>query len=145
MAIQSAAGSKFSLSAAAPATYTAAGFAALTFTEVGEVTQMGDFGKTYATVTHNPLSDRKTYKLRGSYNNGSLSLSLALDTADAGQDLAATASESDTAYSIKIELQDGTIFYTTGLVMSFVRNVGTVDTVVSATVAVELVGDLIED
>ncbi len=145
MAIQSAAGSKFYISAAAPATYNAAGFSALTWTEVGEVTEIGEFGKTVNVITHTALSDKKVRKLKGSYDNGTLSLPMALDTSDAGQDLCMAAVDSDDAYSIKIEVQDSTIFYTTGLFSKFTRTVGSVDTVVMANVEAALDGDIIED
>jgi hypothetical protein len=140
---QSSAGTTISLSAALPATYNAAGFAALTFTALGEVTNIGEFGKVYTLITHNPLATRKTKKLKGSYNNGSATLALAIDRDDAGQILANTASDSDAAYSVKVVYQDGAIDYFTALVMSFTTNIAGVDDILSGSINIELDDDIV--
>ncbi|GLO69623.1 hypothetical protein MACH17_11400 [Phaeobacter inhibens] len=49
-----------------------------------------------------------------------------------------TALESDDPVYLAITLQDGTIFYLVGLVMSFKPNIGGVDDVVTATTSIEL-------
>jgi len=54
------AGTTISLTDTEPTTYDVAGFDALTFTEVGEVSDLGEFGREYAEVTFNPLGDRRT-------------------------------------------------------------------------------------
>jgi hypothetical protein len=140
---QSSAGTTISLSAALPATYNAAGFAALTFTALGEVTNIGEFGKVYTLITHNPLATRKTEKLKGSYNNGSATLALAIDKDDAGQILATTASDSDAAYSVEVVYQDGSIDYFTALVMSFTTNIAGVDDILSGSINIELDDDIV--
>jgi hypothetical protein len=124
MSTQSNSGTLFALSAAAPATYNAAGFAALTFANIGEVKTGGDFGKTFQVITSQVLSRRGTTKKKGTFDAGSLNLSMELDPDDAGQVLAETAVDSDDDYSVKITLQDGTIYYLRGLVTEFVTTVG---------------------
>ena len=59
------AGTVVSISAGLPATYDSTGFTALTFTAIGEITDVGTFGKDYTLVSHNPVGDRKTYKFKG--------------------------------------------------------------------------------
>lgn len=140
------AGTTVSISAALPATYDAAGFAALSYTAIGEITDIGNFGKDYTLVTHNSLSDRKTYKFKASYNQGSLALKLAratLANTDAGQTLAITASGSDASYSFKIENQDLSNDFFTGKVMSFMVNIGSVNSILGAECKVELDSDVV--
>ena len=49
---QTLAGSKVYISASLPATYDSAGFTALTYTEIGEISDIGTVGKEYTLVTH---------------------------------------------------------------------------------------------
>ncbi|ABF64347.1 hypothetical protein TM1040_1662 [Ruegeria sp. TM1040] len=141
MAHQTASGVTLGISAAAPATHDITGFDALTFTSVGEITNVGEFGKEWQLVTHNPLATRGTKKGKGSFNNGTLSPSLALDPDDAGQAAMETALESDDPVYIAVTLQDGTIYYLVGLVMSFKPSIGGVDDVVTATTSIEIMPD----
>lgn len=138
MTIQSAAGASIGISAAAPATYNVAGYEALTYSTIGEVTDLGEFGREYNLITHNPIDTRATKKLKGSYNEGQISLTVALDTADTGQNLAKTASASDADYSLVITMQNGAKYYFPAKVMSFKIGVGSVDNVVSATISLEI-------
>ena len=138
MTVRSSAGSTIKISAGTPATYDAAGYGALTLTTIGEVTDLGEFGREYALVTHNPLGTRGTTKLKGSFNEGSISMQLGLDTDDAGQILAKTASLSDADYSFEIATQNGDKYYFQAKVMSFKVGVGSVDQVTGATIALEI-------
>ena len=138
------AGTKLFISASAPATYNKTGFEALTFTEIGEVSEMGEFGRQYNLVTFNTLGDRRTVKRKGSYNDGTIACQMARVPDDAGQTILTTAVNSDNSYSIKIQLQDGTVFYTSAQVMSYTTNIGNVDQITSATVNLEIDNDILE-
>ena len=138
------AGTKLFISASAPATYNKTGFEALTFTEIGEVSEMGEFGRQYNLVTFNTLGDRRTVKRKGSYNDGTIACQMARVPDDAGQTILTTAVNSDNSYSIKIKLQDGTVFYTSAQVMSYTTNIGNVDQITSATVNLEIDKDILE-
>ena len=138
------AGTKLFISASAPATYNKPGFEALTFTEIGEVSEMGEFGRQYNLVTFNTLGDRRTVKRKGSYNDGTIACQMARVPDDAGQTILTTAVNSDNSYSIKIKLQDGTVFYTSAQVMSYTTNIGNVDQITSATVNLEIDNDILE-
>jgi hypothetical protein len=138
------AGTTVAISASLPATYDAAGFGALTFTTIGEITDAGEYGKEYNLVTHNPLADRKTYKRKGSYNNGSMTLQMGRVPDDAGQVLLLSAQDSDNSYSFEVTLQDGTVNYFTGQVMSYRTSIGSVDQITSASVTVEVDSDIVE-
>ncbi len=138
MAVRTSAGSTFKLSAGVPATFNVAGYAALSYTTVGEITDFGEFGREYSLVTHNPVSNRGTVKFKGSFNEGQMSLQLGLDTDDAGQLLAKAASLSDNNYAVLVTTQNGDKYYFQCQVMSFKVGVGDVNKITSATIMVEI-------
>ncbi len=144
---QTVAGTKIYISNALPATYDSTGFVALSYTEVGEVTDIGTFGKDYTLVTHNPVGDRKTYKFRGTYNNGSLALKMAkatLANTDAGQVIAATVAGADTSASFKITAQDSSDSFFTGKIMSIMTAVGGPNSMLGSEIKIEIDSDIVE-
>ena len=140
MTVRTAAGATIGISATAPTTFNKTGWEAATFTPIGEVTDLGEFGREYNLVTHNPLATRATQKKKGSYNEGAISLGLGLDNKDAGQILLKTASQSDNDYYFCITLQSGDKYFFPAQVMSFKTNVGSVDNIVNASVTLEITG-----
>lgn len=127
------AGATIGVVASQPATIDTAGFDALTYVNIGEVTDFGEFGVVYELVTHNPIGDRNTIKRKGTKNNGSTSMVIGRDRADAGQDLLQAGADGaavDTVHSFKVTLQNGDIIYFTGQVMSFTDNLGSVNNIV---------------
>lgn len=85
MAVSTSTGILLALSVGRPATVDAAGFAAKTYTNLGELTSVPAFGPTTAVVEHNPLATGITEKYKGFINNGSMSMEAAFDDEDAGQ------------------------------------------------------------
>lgn len=144
MAVMTSAGSLLALSASLPGTYDATGFNALSWTNVGEITDLGEFGKEYNLVTHTPVGNRQVKKFKGSYNNGSLQLQMARDTADTGQTLIRTALASDNSYSVRVTLQNNTKLYFTAKVMSYKTAVGSVDSMTGASTTLEIDSDIVE-
>ena len=138
------AGTDISICATAPATYNAVGFAALTWTSIGEVTELGEFGRVYNIVKLNLLKDRRTVKRKGSYDDGTVAAQMARVPDDAGQTILVAAVNSDSSYSIKVTLQDGTKFYFSAQISSYTTNVGNVDQITSATVNFEIDNNIIE-
>jgi hypothetical protein len=138
MSVRTSAGSTIAISASTPATFNAAGYQALSYFDIGEVTDLGEFGRDYALVTHNPLATRATVKRKGSYNEGTIDMKVGLDTDDSGQIVAKAGSESDNDYSFKVTLQSGDVYYFQAQVMSFKVNVGSVDNITTASIKLEL-------
>lgn len=138
MTVNTTAGSTIAICAAAPATFNEAGYEALTWALIGEVTDLGEFGREYALVTHNPIAKRSTVKKKGSFNEGALTLGLGLDDDDAGQEIASDAVDSDDDAYLRIILQDGTTFYMGSQVMSFKIAAGSVDQITNATINFEI-------
>lgn len=141
------AGTKLEVAAETPTTRDETEFSALTYTEVGEVTDMGEYGAEFETVTHNPLGTRRTVKRKGTVNDGALTMQLGRVPSDAGQQIlidGVDGAERDTVHSFKVTLQDGTTQYMTGQIYSFTTNVGSVNQITGASVTVELDDEIIE-
>jgi len=141
------AGTTLEVVADQPATRDEAGFSALTFTQVGEITDLGEYGVEYEVVTHNPLDSRRTIKRKGTANDGNITMQLGRVPSDAGQTVlqdGADGAEKDTVHSFKITLQDGTVQYSTGQIFSYTTNVGSVNQITGASVTVEFDDQIIE-
>lgn len=143
MTVRTSAGTTLRVTSSAPATFDSSGYNALFSASpapalVGEITDLGEFGREYALVTHNPVGTRGTQKFKGSFNEGTMSLSLGLDTDDAGQIIMKAASLSDNNYSFMVTTQNGDKYYFQAKVMSFKVGVGSVDSITTATTTLEL-------
>ena len=140
MTVMTTAGTSIKISASIPATFDAAGYAAIagTFTKIGEVVNLGEFAREFALVTHNPIDNRGTVKKKGSFNEGQLPLQMGYDSADAGQTLLQAAVNSDNNYSYLVTLQNGKKFYFQALPLSFKIGAGSVDQITAATCSIEI-------
>jgi hypothetical protein len=145
MGSKTAAGSTLAISAATPATFDAAGYGALTFTEVGGVEKIGGLGATFAKVEFQPLKGPKD-KHKGSPDYGSLQPSMALDDADAGQTLMRTAADdaTSTLYSFKVTYSDGSKRFFQGRVFGFPENVDGADSIIMAAPTVEITTKIVK-
>lgn len=119
-------GTKLYVSNALPATENQAGYEALTWTAVGEVTELPEHGPSHEVVTHVPLATGITQKFHGVKNNGSMAVPYAVDRDDAGQVIVNTILTTRNRASFKIEWPDnpggtGTADYFQGKVMSATR------------------------
>lgn len=140
MAVQTAAGTQLAICATTPATFDSTGYGGsnMIFSTIGEVTDMGSHGKTYAEITHKPIATRGVRKFKGSFDIGNKSVQLGLDTDDAGQIIALAAVDSDADYSFRMTYPNGDIDYFQAKVMSFTKSVTGVDTIISATMNLSL-------
>lgn len=99
----------------------AAGFAALTFTEIGSVGNLGDYGAAPNIISYNTLATDVTSKAKGVEDAGELSIEVARIFDDAGQIAIRAAAATKFYYAIKIEYADAptddwsnTIMYAAG-------------------------------
>ena len=120
MALGTVAGTLIGISAATPATFTVAGYTALTFTNIGSIEDGGEHGR--------------TYKFKGSFNEGNKTLSIGYNSDDAGMVLLKTALNSDADYSFKVTYPDGDIDYFQAKVMTLTKATGGVDSIRMASV-----------
>lgn len=140
MTVRTSAGTTLAVSAGTPDTFDQAGYEStdVPWTVVGEITDLGEFGREYVLVTHNPVASRGTVKKKGSFNEGAMEMQLGLDTDDAGQIILKAASVSDNDYSFRVTTQNGDIYYFQAQVMSFKVGVGNADQITAAAVTLEL-------
>ena len=141
-----AAGTVLSIGDAEPGTYDKAGFEAVVWTEVGEVTDIPEFGRLYNLVQHLPLGDRRAVKRKGGFNDGSFTLQYGVaDRAspDAGQTAIEGFIDSDANQAIRIVLQDTTHIYFIAQVMSNPITISTIDTIVMKSVQLEITCDIL--
>lgn len=120
------------------------GFPSLTYTDVGEVTEIPTFGGQADVVEHTPLKTGITEKFHGAINQGSLTVPLALARDDAGQGILRTAYRDRDRISFEIEYPDGSKDYFAGKVMSDVRRGSSVGAVVSGEVQIEIETEITE-
>jgi len=95
MGVSTAAGAKFYMGT------TALVGATDTYTEIGQVTTISEFGRVYKEIVFTPLSSRADQKFKGSYNDGGVDLSMGRDSSDAGQILLRAALDVDADYNFK--------------------------------------------
>ena len=129
MALTEGIGGFLSVSAATPTTFDADGYVALTWTDVGEASEVPEFGAAYSANTFTPLKTGIAKKFHGELNYGSITIPLAYDSADAGQTILRDSLASKNEISFRETRSDGTVRYIMGKVMSFPRgqSVGSVN------------------
>ncbi len=112
MTSSTSAGTTIAISAAAPATLDATGYAALTYTVIGGVESIPAIGPATTVNSFQPLNGPQE-KHKGPTNYGSLALPIAHDKADAGQTLLRTAADpaNNALYSIKVVFANGDVVY----------------------------------
>jgi hypothetical protein len=132
------AGTTISISAGTPATFDSTGYAALTWTVIGNITDGGSHGRVYAPVTSSPIDTRSIKKFKGSYDEGNKDLSIDYDSEDAGMVLLKTALNDDEDYSFKVEYPDGDIDYMQAKVMSLSKATAGVDTMRSVSTSLAI-------
>jgi hypothetical protein len=146
MSIITNAGTNLAIVSGEPATYDAPGFGALSFVDVGEVENIPEYGGVSQEITFTALKDLIVKKLKGSFDPGSIAITLGRDVADAGQVVvsAAAAPTNNTQHSISVTFSDGSIHYFTALVMSYTTNPNDVNSVVRSTMNLSLTNVVVE-
>lgn len=124
MAVDTTAGTKISIGPADSTADDATAYGLLSYVEIGEVENMGEFGDASREVTFTALSDRRVRKFKGSRDAGTLSLTIGNDHTNTGQTNLAAAEQTDNEYAFKVEGPDDsgttpTIYYFRAKVMSF--------------------------
>lgn len=127
-------------------------FTAQTWQEIGLIESIGDFGRVFDLVSFQQIADGRTYKLKGGFNDGSMTLTMGQDLSDAGQVLLATAAalSSQNNYGFRLELNDPpstvggpTTYYLRGLPMSFKTTMGAANAIIKATTSIEVNSDIL--
>ena len=104
--------------------FIASDFAAVSWTEIKGITNIGSFGDTATLVTSERVGEQRTRKGKGTRNAGSMTIIADIDYADAGQLAVIAAEKTRDTYPVKVVFNDapsgGTPSerYFVGLVMS---------------------------
>lgn len=134
-----------------PSVDTTSEFAALTYTEIDMVEDLGDFGDEANIVTGTTLKDGRVRKAKGAADAGTLALRCFHDPLDAGQAALIAASKSKRNFAFKIVLPDApdtgyssTTIYFRALVASRRLNVGQNDNLIRRNYSLAINSDLAE-
>ena len=134
-------GTIMEVSSGLPATVDETGYSALTFTEVGEVVDIGEKQITFASVATYNLSGRDVSYLKGSRDRGETPITVDNDRTDAGQIILRdhhNGSNIDAPLSVKVTHQNGDVEYYQAKVFSFNDQQLAQDTVYRATVSMRI-------
>lgn len=111
-------GTCVSVSAASPATHDASGFAALTYTALGELETLGEINIRHESASFANLCTGKTTIIKGAEQGVEFDIGVAMDREDAGQALMTTARKGLTSkVSIKVVDNAGDTVYVSAYVM----------------------------
>jgi len=103
-------GTTVGMSATLPTTYDSdavTGYPSLTFTDLGEVIDVGELAKAFAVINHQTVGRAYPQKLKDTYDIANITLTLGRVSSDAGQVLLQTALASSASYAFKITLPSG--------------------------------------
>lgn len=134
MAIQEGAATTVGISTTLPTTFDddgMTGYPSETYTTIGEITSIPPYGSLRNIINHLALNATDVDKRAGSRDNGNLSIPMALDDADSGQNAAEGAIGSEVA--IEVALPNGEEHYFTAVVSGFQQGVGGSDSMWAAT------------
>jgi hypothetical protein len=144
MTVNTASGSKVYIGGTTVVS-TLAAFQALTWVQVGEIEDLGEFGDESEQVKFVSLSDGRTRNFKGPRDGGMVNVVCGDDPNDVGQIAMEAAEASPLAYNIKVELNDAITLagndsqhYWRGKVFSKRRNVGQANNIVKRTFQVSV-------
>lgn len=122
-----------------------------TWTEVGLVESVGEYGDEANLVTFQAVGDGRVRKAKGARDAGTLALVCGHDPTDVGQAALIAAEATNDKYSFKIVLPDGpvgysdTIQYFRGLVLGKRQNVGNNENVIRRNFSIAIDSEVFED
>lgn len=141
MTVKTSTGTLLSVVQGVPATFDKAGYEALDYVDVGEVTDIPEYGPVFQVVTHEPLATGITQKHKGFVDYGSITYGLGQDTEDAGQKIlldSALIKNINESYSVCITISDGTKDYFTGKIFSYTTNPGSANSIIGSSAQFEI-------
>lgn len=151
MTVNTAAGTRVYIGGTTPCV-TLVAYQALTWVEIGEVEDGGEFGDESSAVNFTALKDARTRKFKGPRDAGTMAISVGDDPNDVGQIALAAAEQSPLDYNIKVLLNDqitptghGSEHYFAGKIMSRRKNVGGVSNVVKGRYSVGINTGIVEN
>ena len=143
MSISTASGARLFIATTTAAPANLAAYQALTWTEVGEVEDLGEFGDESERISFTALADARTRKLKGPRDAGEMAIVVGDDMLDDGQIALEAAEGSPLDHNFKVLLNDAITLggdpsehYFRGKVFTKRRNVGNASNVVRRNFAI---------
>lgn len=139
------AGTTISVSAGVPASQDSTGYAALTYTALGNVVDFNAGGKSWNQQTSNPISQRSTNYYRSTFGYNQDTFTVERDDDDAGAVIVQTALDEDGngTLALKVENPDGSVDYFQGNVMGFTAVYGAADSMLQRNLTVQRIVDTV--
>lgn len=137
-------GTCFSVSSTAPTTLDASGYAALTWTASGEVTNFGELGGTAEIGKFTTVCDGKVNKRPGPIDPGSQNLELACVPDNAAQVKLKAAFKGRTKVYCKLAYPTGDIDYYSAYVAKAPKRIGAATDLLALNVTLEIDGSIVE-
>lgn len=133
-------------SAALPTTYDEAGFAALTWTKISEVNNIGAIGGTNSVQQHRPIDSGVVVKIAGSTDYGTAEVTMARHK-DTSVTLLQNAFKNRTPIAFKVVYPAllATTEYFTGIVTTNVTTIGGSDSILELRTTVDVNNEIIVD
>lgn len=151
MAIASTTGAKIYIGPINTAADDETTYAGLSYTEIGEVESIGEFGDQASTITFTSLGDARVRKRKGVRDAGDLNVVCANDAADAGQAACIAAERTENTYAFKVLLADAadgndtdSVFYFRALVASARLSIGAANEMIKRNFALLIDSAVIE-
>lgn len=120
------AGLTFDISANVPVSQTYSAYEALTYSNIGYMSEFGEHGTEYEVTTFNPITTRGTLKFKTSLDYGNKSIDLAYDPTDGGILLLKEALNTQLEYAFRLVYKDNVTEYFTAKVTSIIRSSGSI-------------------
>ena len=139
------AGTTISVSESLPETPIIDEFDILIFTDVGEVSDIGDFGATSEVLSHYELGSNEPKKVLGNTTFGGLTLRMAVVRSNDGQNILQQARRNRDRLSFQITVPEPDVYYFTGYVTDYQVSIGGPDQIVSASLSITLDSEFVVD
>lgn len=111
MGIEATSGSGVAIGPINDTAETSAAYAALTYTEVGDVESIGEFGDTAATISFTSLTAARVRKRKGVRDAGDMSLVVADNPEDEGQEALIEAEAGEDSYAIRVTTRNRVVYF----------------------------------
>lgn len=150
--LTTAAGTVVSIGTAATAS-TLTAFQADAYVPIANISDVGEAGSEAEIVVGKFVDQAYARKIKGSRDNGTMELTVARDSADAGYAALIAAEKTDGIFNFKVELSDkpstgaspkNSFFYFAALVASARNSFGEADNIVSTTFSLAISGPIFE-
>lgn len=125
--ITTIAGMSIGITASSPASQTMASYGALTYSNIGYLSDAGEHGIEYEVVEFKPITTRAVIKLKGGFDYGNKTIEVAYDPTDSGTSVLRDAVNTFGEYAFRVAYNDSVIEYFSAKVKNFTKATGTVN------------------